>query len=243
MTAPRISVVIPVFNTGQFLAEAIESVLAQGEQPLEIIVVDDGSTDDSAGIAESFGNPVRVIHQANSGHVGARNRGLKAARGQYIASLDADDLFSPDAFAVQAGRLDRHAEIDIVIGQQTYLRPDADTADILEFREHFDDHFSLSFACALLRREVFERVGWPDETMRVADDWDWFMRAREASVPLLIHRHIVHRKRLHAGNITRNRELGAQFTLEMMRRSLARRRQGDLGDTSLPPLATYLEPE
>lgn len=243
--APRISVVIPVFNGEEFLGAAIESVLAQAELALEILVVDDGSTDESATVAQRFGEPVRVIRQPNSGHVTARNRGLAAARGSYITSLDADDLYSPDKFTLQAARLDSRPDIDMVIGQLSYLLANGTRADSNErFSEHLDDdHLSLSFGGCLFRRGVLERVGLPDETMRFCDDWDWFMRAREARIPLLVHRHVVLHQRLHAGNMTRQREESAQFILEMMRRSVARRRGGLRIATSLPPLATFLEPE
>ncbi len=242
MNAGRISVVMPVFNGERFLGEAIESILAQDDSPLEILVVDDGSTDGSAAVAQSFGGPVRVIRQANAGHVVARNRGILAARGEYVATLDADDLFSPDKFALQVGRLDRHPEIDIVVGQLSYLRPADGEGGEVAFVEHLDNHLSLSFGTCLFRREVFDRVGLGDETMPFADDWDWFMRAREARIPLLVHRHVVLHYRLHDANMTRDREAGARYTLHMMRRSLARRRgRGDL--TSLPPLSSFLEPE
>ena len=243
--APRISVVIPVFNGEEFLGAAIESVLAQAELALEILVVDDGSTDESAAVAQRFGDPVRVLRQPNSGHVAARNRGLAAARGSYITSLDADDLYSPDKFTLQAARLDSRPDIDMVIGQLSYLLADGTQADSNErFSEHLDDdHLSLSFGGCLFRRRVLERVGLPDETMRFCDDWDWFMRAREARIPLLVHRHVVLHQRLHAGNMTRQREESAQFILEMMRRSVARRRIGFGVAASLPPLATFLEPE
>lgn len=89
-----VSVVIPCYNGAPFLRETIESALAQTVPPLEVIVVDDGSTDDSAALAESFGEPVRVIRQPNQGESVARNRGIDEARGEWIAFLDADDLWA-----------------------------------------------------------------------------------------------------------------------------------------------------
>ncbi len=243
MNSGRISVVIPVFNGAGFIGEAIESVLAQDEKPLEIIVVDDGSTDNSAEIAESFGSPVLVLRQENRGPAAARNRGLRAARGQYIAFLDADDLYSPDKFALQADRLDRHPGVDIVIGKQRYLRPPGIQAEAERILADHEDRFTLPFNTCLFRRSVFDRVGLADETMRMVDDWDWFMRAREARVPLMLHRHVVLYRRLHEANITRDRETGAREALKMMRRSLARRKHSDSAPALLPPLSTFLESE
>lgn len=102
----RISVVIPCYNGGEFLAEAIQSALAQTHPPCEVIVIDDGSTDDSASIAESFGPPVRVIRQRNQGESVARNRGIEAASGDWIAFLDADDVWMPSKLEQQLAVVD-----------------------------------------------------------------------------------------------------------------------------------------
>ncbi len=240
---PRISVVIPVFNAERFLPDAIHSILAQCEESLEVIVVDDGSTDGSAAVAERFGKPVRVIRQANSGPAAARNRGIEAARADYLAFLDADDLYMPDKLPLQTERLDRHPAVDVIIGQHHYLMLDGADGNQPRFSRYDDDHLSLQFGCCLFRRRVFDRIGLLDESMRLGEDWDWFMRAREAGVPLLLHRDVVLHQRIHTGNITRQREAANRFTLEMVRRSLARRRRGLAAATSLPPLANFFEPE
>lgn len=96
MARSTITVVIPCYNGSAFLREALDSVLAQTHAPLEVIVVDDGSTDDSADVAEACGPPVRVIRQENQGESVARNRGIDEARGDWIALLDADDLWKPE---------------------------------------------------------------------------------------------------------------------------------------------------
>src|SRR3972149_3633636 len=90
-----VSVVIPCYNGAVYLHETIESALAQTHSPLEVLVIDDGSTDDSAAIADSFGSPVRVIRQTNQGESVARNRGIDEARGDWIAFLDSDDVWNP----------------------------------------------------------------------------------------------------------------------------------------------------
>ncbi len=111
--SPTISVVIPCFDAEAHLGAAIASVLAQTRPVLEVIVVDDGSTDDSARIAESFGPPVRVIRQSNAGESAARNRGIEAARGEWVAFLDADDLWLPHKLERQAEAIQGAAE-DVV---------------------------------------------------------------------------------------------------------------------------------
>jgi len=101
MSETTVSVVIPCYNAAPFLRETLESVLAQTHPPLEVVVVDDGSTDDSSRIAESFGPPVRVIRQQNQGESVARNRGIAAARGEWVALLDADDVWEPRKLEMQ----------------------------------------------------------------------------------------------------------------------------------------------
>jgi hypothetical protein len=99
---PSVSVVIPCYNGATFLRETLDSVQTQTLPPLEVLVVDDGSTDDSAAIAETYGSPVRVIRQPNQGESVARNRGIDEARGEWVAFLDADDLWLPGKLAEQA---------------------------------------------------------------------------------------------------------------------------------------------
>ncbi len=105
---PSISVVIPCYNAAKYLGEAVDSVLRQTCQPLEILVIDDGSTDGSGTLAESYGPPVRVIRQANQGQSAARNRGICEARGEWLALLDADDLWEPEKLRLQLDAL-KHA--------------------------------------------------------------------------------------------------------------------------------------
>jgi glycosyltransferase involved in cell wall biosynthesis len=102
MDSISISVIIPCYNGARFLRDTLQSVLVQTLPPLEVIVVDDGSTDDSAAIAESYGPPVRVIRQSNQGESVARNRAISEARGEWVAFLDADDLWLPEKLAAQA---------------------------------------------------------------------------------------------------------------------------------------------
>jgi glycosyltransferase involved in cell wall biosynthesis len=105
--SPTISVVIPTFNRGPWLAETVASVLAQTLPPLEVLIVDDGSTDDTPGVCAHFPRPVRYIRQENAGVAAARNRGSAEARGEWLAFLDSDDLWTPDKLEVQLAAMDR----------------------------------------------------------------------------------------------------------------------------------------
>ncbi|MGI8668594.1 MAG: glycosyltransferase family 2 protein, partial [Aridibacter sp.] len=106
MIHPLVSVIIPAYNAEQFISQTIESVLGQTLKDFEIVVVDDGSTDETAGIAESYGAPVRCIRKTNGGVSRARNTGIEHAVGKYIAFLDADDLWEPTKLEKQVALLD-----------------------------------------------------------------------------------------------------------------------------------------
>jgi len=240
---PLVSIVMPVYNGAAFIAEGIGSILAQAHRPLEIIVVDDGSTDDSAAIVKSFGEPVRCHCQVNGGPPVARNSGLDLARGEIIGFLDADDLFAHDKLALQLRRLAAHPDCDVVLGRNQYqqLVPDQGAKPRFQKMQMEGDHLALQLGCALFRRSVFDRVGRFDETNRICDDWDWFMRAREQGVGLLLHRDVVLHQRLHEANITRQRTIAASCQLLMFKRSLDRRRARGGEAIALPPLSSFFE--
>ena len=118
--SPRFSVIIPAFNAAATLARAIDSVCAQSWPAHEIIVVDDGSTDASAEVARRFGTPVRLIEQANSGVSAARNAGVAAATGDWLAFLDADDWYAPDRLRLHAEWIAEDARLDFLTGDYEY---------------------------------------------------------------------------------------------------------------------------
>ena len=240
---PLVSIVIPVYNGAPYLAEAIESVLAQLHRPLEVIVVDDGSEDASAAIADRFGSPVRCIRKPNGGVSSARNVGLDLAQGQIIGFLDADDLFTPDKLAQQLPRLLADPSREIVIGRSIYFHLHTNPGMQAGAEPRDDDQLTLQLASGLFRRNVFDRVGKFDESLRFAEDWDWFLRARELGVAFLLHREVAFQQRLHSANATHQRDLNQQGMLHVFRRSIARRKTRDGTAVSLPPLSSYMEPE
>ena len=181
---PAISVVIPCYNLGRYLCEAIDSVLAQTLQSFEIIVVDDGSTDDyTRTLLRRLERPrTRIIHQDNAGVGAARNRGIREARGDYICCLDADDRFQPSYFAQALPVLTSQADVALV------------TSNYLSFDDvdHVVEHHScklpeiLMDSCAmqasLFKRSAWERVGGYCETFSVTgiEDWDLWLRMLRA---------------------------------------------------------------
>ena len=117
MSNPQISVIIPTFNRVRLVVQAIDSVLKQSFHDFEIVVIDDGSSDDTGAVIQQYTDPrVRYIYQENTGLAGARNAGIRAARGQYVAFLDADDLFLPHNLDSHIAEIERHPQLGLVAG-------------------------------------------------------------------------------------------------------------------------------
>jgi len=194
--SPRVSVVIPCYNGSEFLPHTLRSVLAQSYPATEILVVDDGSTDNSAEIAESFGNPVQVLRQVNSGESVARNRGFEQATGDWVAFLDADDLWHPEKLAEQIRLIDE----DVVCIHTNFIYFGA-RRDVIDFRSTPEDRrytratiaggLGLNPSSILVRRSVAAR--FPEWT-KSAEDIIYFLellnegRFRLAPKPLTANR-------------------------------------------------------
>src|SRR5690242_3384038 len=123
--APLVSIVIPAYNCGDFIRDALDSVVGQDYPAVEVLVVDDGSTDDTCGIVTSYGSTVTLVRQSNAGAAVARNEGMRRARGEYVALLDADDVWLPGKLKAQVGHLQSHADIAMCCTRWSLLHPDA----------------------------------------------------------------------------------------------------------------------
>ena len=115
MAPPLISCIVPVFNAERFIADALDSILAQSYRPIEVVVIDDGSTDKTPEVVTAYGDRLRYFRQAHSGAPQARNFGLGLAQGEFIAFLDADDLWHPEKLARQMARFEARPELDLCI--------------------------------------------------------------------------------------------------------------------------------
>ena len=231
---PLVSVVVPVFNGERFLREAVQSVLDQQYSPVEIIVIDDGSTDGTASVARSLPEPVRYLHQTNQGPSAARNRGIEQAQGSLIAFADADDLWQAQKLKLQLPYLIEDPTIDIVLGRIQQVR--LSEADNGETRadEFADPAFSVNLGSAVIRKSVFDRVGLFDETMRYSEDVDWFMRAREAGAAVVTIDAVTLLYRHHEQNMTRGKSASELNVLQALKRSLDRRRERNGVASALP---------
>lgn len=218
MNEARISVIIPAYNAERYLEEAIASVLKQDYAPLEIIVVDDGSTDATAKILANYGATIKILTQENKGPAAARNTGITAAKGSILAFLDADDLWSDTHLAVMIEYLAPGTEYDFVRGKSRYVR-NLGTSE----EEILDPIFMnpLVSAC-LFRKEVFETVGLFDESMRQGEDFDWSLRLAESSCT---GKHVDETTllyRRHEHNLTNARDVVKNGQFDAFRKRLAR---------------------
>lgn len=183
---PLVSVVIPNFNYGQYLGQAIESVLAQGYRPLDVVVVDDGSTDHSRDVLRRYEGRLRVIGQPRQGVSVARNRGVRESRGELVAFLDADDVWLPGKLERQVERLRVEPALGLVhcaaqlidaagriLSEVTEGVAGWVTADLLQFRR---SGVVTGGSGSVLPRAVFEETGGFDPRLSTSADWDFFYR-------------------------------------------------------------------
>jgi glycosyltransferase involved in cell wall biosynthesis len=185
MTPPLISVIIPNYNYGRYLAQAIDSVLEQTYPHVEVIVVDDGSTDDSLNVLQSYGERIRWTQQRNQGVSAARNRGIAESRGTLVAFLDADDVWLPTKLARQAALFNNPAVGLVYCGLQ-YISSEGEPlgVDLSGRRGRVLKEMALlrgaavlaGGSSALVRRECFDRVGLFDTQLSTSADWDMWRR-------------------------------------------------------------------
>jgi glycosyltransferase involved in cell wall biosynthesis len=224
MDASLVSIVIPVYNAAAFLAETLESVFAQDHRAIEVILVDDGSTDRSLAIARGWAPSLRVLHQANAGPAAARNRGIELARGDYLAFIDADDRWPQGRLARQLAILKERPELDMVMGLVEVEYPDQAPRSAARFRAAGAHIAFFSFGAGLFRRRLFDRVGLLSEALRNTEDADWFMRAREIGASWLLENDLALIYRRHGANMTEHLPLAKSEVFRVLARATARHR-------------------
>jgi glycosyltransferase involved in cell wall biosynthesis len=223
-----VSVVIPVYNGGAFLGDAIRSVLSQEYPALEIIVVDDGSTEDVGAALGRLPVDVRLFRQDNAGAAAARNRGIRDASGDIIAFLDVDDLWPESNLNVLVEHLAAHPEADVVRGRAQVTRYTEGT-EPGEYLGNPGEAFPHYIGTGLYRRRAFERVGLFDPDLRFGEDTDWFTRATECNLTVHHLEEVTLFVRRHAGNMTRGKSLVELNQLRLFKKALDRKRTHDAG--------------
>jgi glycosyltransferase involved in cell wall biosynthesis len=230
-----ISVIIIVHNGAAFIADAIENVMMQKYSNLEIIVVDDGSTDQTAEIIKMTELDINYIYQVQQGVASARNLGIQHAKGKYIAFLDADDLWSEDKLETQISILGNNPKIGVTVGF-THKSPMSKSLEEIKVNAQNDNYFALNLGASLIKKSIFKDVGNFDTEFKSGEDIDWFFRAREKKIQLIIHKQIVHYFRIHGKNISNDQKMVNSELLKVHKKSLNRRNNSEDSTLSLPRL-------
>jgi glycosyltransferase involved in cell wall biosynthesis len=222
--AALVSVVVPAYQAERFLDEALGSALAQDHPAIEVIVVDDGSTDATAEIAQRRG--VRLIRRPHQGVASARNAGVAASSGEYLTILDADDLWPVNRVSLQVAHLRAHPERGIVMGlTDIFLTPGEQQPAHCPAR--VDDGPVPGVAGTMLaRREVFAAVGLFDEKLSLCEDIDWLARAKDAGITAGALDEVLLHYRIHSLNSSRNNHANVDVLLDVIRRTVRRQRGG-----------------
>jgi glycosyltransferase involved in cell wall biosynthesis len=222
--APLISVVIPCYNQAHFLGEAIASVWQSATRDVEVVVVDDGSTDTTARVGASFAG-TRLISGPNQGLAHARNRGLAESSGRFVVFLDADDMLTRGALDIGLAELSAHPTAALVSGRCRIINEDGAALHTPEQarveRDHYKELLRHNYiwmpAMAMIRRDAIERVGGFEQSAHAAADYSLYLRIARTHT---VHDHgqLVALYRKHSGNMSRNSARMLQETLAVLRR-------------------------
>jgi len=239
----KISIIIPTYNYAQYICEAIESVLNQTYKDFEIIVVDDGSTDNTKEVIKPYLNKIKYIYQQNSGPSSARNRGIKEAKGEYIAFLDADDIWLPQKLELQIKFMEKEKEVGLIFSDMILfnekgiiknsflkeklffnklsIKPLSSTEKVIYdnvFNALLQENF-IPTNTVIVKKECFNKVGFFDETLFSVEDRDMWLRIGLfydigfINFPLVL-------TRFHETNISANQELALKSRLKVMKKFL-----------------------
>jgi len=231
---PLVSVIIPTYNSSQFVAQAVSSVLDQTYHRYEIIVVDDGSTDKTRTVLEQFRDKIKYVCQENRGPSSARNAGIKVARGEYVAFLDSDDLWTPNKLEVQVAFLGCHPHIGLVFsdierfGQGKAVRQSLaeevfgpTILSEIPVRKAFAKLVQVNYIptpTVMMRKECFKTVGLFDENLRCVEDRDMWLRIA-AYFDVAYIPSVLCKRRLHSSNISKDNEVAFYSRFEVLKRS------------------------
>lgn len=229
-----ISVIIPVYNGEAFIREAIESVIRQKISKIEILVIDDGSTDQTKEIVAALPyESIVYLWQENQGPSCARNLGIRKARYDYISFLDADDIWPVGKLQRQLNAFHQSPSLEIVGGliEYLYMPGSEERKKQLDIKKPV---FNVQLGALLVRKKVIDVIGYFNENMRLSEDQDWLLRAREKKIAIHILNEVMLYYRIHPGNITKHKTTKDLHVLKALKLSLDRRRATEI--RSLPPI-------
>ena len=223
---PLVSVVIPVYNGERYLAEAVQSALDQGYRPLEVLVIDDGSTDGSGEVARSFGPLIHYHYLDHAGLAATRNHGVSVARGELLAFLDADDVWVKGKLERQVAALQAEPALDGVFGRmEQFVSPELDPALQERLRPRVAQLAALSPCTLLIRTAAYRRVGELNPQWKVGEFLDWLLKARELGIDTRMLDQLVLKRRIHKDNMGLRESDARTDYARILMASLRRRRE------------------
>lgn len=223
-----ISAIITAYNSEDHLGDAIKSVLAQTLPPSELLVVDDGSTDSTAEIARSF-DAVTYVHRENGGIGAARNTGVKAARGKYLAFLDSDDLWVGNKLEIQLKALKEQNKPGVFGRVKQFLCPKLSEQEAARIKFDASPQNGRSAGSMLVERQSFEQIGDFSETLKMGEFIDWVCRASDRNITFASMEEVVLLRRLHQNNYGRENVSERGNYARLLKAALDRRRASARG--------------
>ena len=222
---PLVSVIVPVYNGARFLGEALHSICSQDYEPYEIILVDDGSTDETAVIARSYPS-VRYMRQANQGVAVARNVGMTAARGAFLAFQDHDDLMHATRLNTQVGYLLAHPEVGCALCRHEILLPPGMPPPARLVKDSvYGDLGGVEPTSAVVRTALARKIAGFDPAYPPAEVLEWLGRLRDTGVLITVVPEILVTRRIHEANMSHQSRLLRDNFLRSLKARMDRRRQ------------------
>ncbi|GIX46766.1 MAG: glycosyl transferase [Candidatus Tectimicrobiota bacterium] len=228
MGEPLVSVVIPTYNRAAMLREAIASVLAQTYRHWELIVVDDGSQDDTPAVVQAFGSQLTYLRQAHAGVSAARNRGAAAARGELLAFLDSDDLWLPQKLAAQVALLQRRPQVAACYTDEIWVRCGVRVNPRQVHRKFSGWIFFQSLprcvispSSVLLRRCLWQQLGGFNETLPACEDYDLWLRLTLRAPVYLVPQRLIVKRGGHGDQLSRTIPVLDQYRIAALEKCLA----------------------
>lgn len=220
MNRPLVSVVIPVHNGERFVAEAVEAVLGQDHEPIELIVVDDGSTDTTADIVARYPQ-VRYIRQDNAGPSAARNTGIEVSSGELLTFCDCDDVYRKGKVSAQVHHLENHPETScVLVRHETFVEPGTAPPAWMA-----TDDAGVQVQSAMVRRAVVDAIGGYNAEYRLTENMEWLSRMRAANLRIDVLDDVLVDRRLHGANLSYERKGLQQGLLRSLRDRVEEKRK------------------
>jgi glycosyltransferase involved in cell wall biosynthesis len=232
---PTVTAVIPTYNRAKYICEALDSILVQSRPVDEIIVVDDGSTDNTFELLKAYGDKILYIRQQNKGPGAARNRGIREARGEYIAFLDSDDLWVKDKTQSQIDFFTRNPQLGVVFGDMANFSDDQENGlpeiKSPQIHDYFVSHASnlehiieclihedvIPTPTVMIKRECLSKIGQFDERLKIGEDYDYWLRAASICKFGFVNTVLIKRRR-HESNLIKDWVYMNQAIVEVLTR-------------------------